>query len=226
MTKKYISFPKDQLEQLKQRLDNFQRIYTTRVDEDYDKYAKGDILTSNLLKQPLYVSKVQNVNGLDQHRFKEHLTPEQKELLTRYKKMQLLQIVPYKWGNNPMYFQTAGAGAGRRVRIARLLKKVKELNIQPQDIQIQNLPVLDQKLDKIWGNAVFKQGKPLTLKQFATNHWPRIEKANLKYPILIAQDKKRVFDGMHRLIKAMRNKRKTIPAYLIPKNVIKEVVQR
>lgn len=225
MPDKYISFPTEQKEQLLSRIADYNPIYTTRVSDQYNKYKKGDVLKSNILKDLLYVSEVSKINDLDKHPFQQHLTPQQKEMLSKYKQMDVVKLVPYKWGNNPMYFQSAGAGKGKRIRIARLIKKIKQNKLKPQQVKISQIKSIRNKIDNIWGNGKYKKAKPLTLEEMATNHFPRIIKADLSYPILISQDKSGVYDGMHRLIKALYKNKKKINAFIVPDDIVKEIVQ-
>ena len=219
---KTISFPQEQLQDLRKRLQNYQPVWTTRVSKDRTAYNKGDVLQTQLINQPLYVSEAHDISSLQQHPFQKFLTPTQKELLKKYKKMRILKLKPYSWGDNPIYSQTMGT-EGKRYRIARLIKAIKQHKLKPSTVSIQDIGALNQKLDNTWGNGVYKEAPQLTVKQFAEEHLPRILKADLQYPILVSQDKKYVYDGLHRLMKAMLQNQKKIKAYRVPKNYLKQI---
>lgn len=229
---KSIVFPQAQLKALKRRLQLFEPVWTTRVSAAYDKYNKGDILKSNLTQQPLYVSQAQDIESLGQHRFKQFLTPEQKTDLQKYKKMRVLKLVPYSRGDNAIYNQSAGKDVidakgnkiHKKFRIAYLLKRLKQEGVKPVDFPISDLQsgALSSKLDHTWGNGKYKLAPALTVKQFATNHYPRIQKADLKYPIIVWK-KKYVADGLHRLVKAIAKGKSHIKAYVVPDKLLRDI---
>lgn len=224
MPNTFINFPQQQLQELRQRLQNYDPIWTTRVDKDRTAFDKGDILDNNILKEPLMVSEAHDISSLKQHPFQKFLTPEQKQLLSKYKKMRILKLNPQSWGNNPIYFQTMGT-QDKRYKIAKLIKAIRQHKLKSQPVAIQDIQALNQKLDNTWGDAVYKQAPQLTIKQFADQHLPRILNADLSYPILISQDNKHVYDGIHRLMKAMLKHKKNINAYKIPKSYLKQIQQ-
>lgn len=138
--------------------------------------------------------------------------------------MRILKLKPYSWGDNPIYNQTMGA-YDKRYKIAKLIKVIKKHKLKSILIPIQSIGTLDQKLDNTWGNGVYKQAPQLTVRQFAKQHLPRILNSDLQYPIIVSQDNKLVYDGIHRLMKAMINNHKKIHAYAVPASYLKQTQQ-
>jgi hypothetical protein len=65
--------------------------------------------------------------------------------------------------------------------------------------------LMDNSVDRVWGSYDDrrKQELPVTLHDLI-DHYDRIQKADLKYPVILLNDPKglRVLDGIHRILKA------------------------
>ena len=84
---KKISFPLSELEQLKNR--SF--IITTRVSKEYNRYHLGDILKSPW-SDLYYVQKIEKINCIDDHPYYDELTNDQIQLISKYKKIDILTL--------------------------------------------------------------------------------------------------------------------------------------
>lgn len=84
---KKINFPLEEVEILKKR----SCIITTRVSREYNCYSSGDILQSPW--GDLYiVDKVKKINCVKQHPFYNDLTTEQIQLISKYKRIDVLTL--------------------------------------------------------------------------------------------------------------------------------------
>lgn len=87
--KSFISFPKSELDALKERLDDGESIFTTRIKDERGEYSPGQLVDS-----PFGILQVQDSEqvGLKDHPFYEELTSKEKGRLSRHK----LDIVKLK----------------------------------------------------------------------------------------------------------------------------------
>jgi len=84
---KPISFPKEEIPNLIKR----STIVTTRVDREFNKYFLGDILTTPWGDE-FVVTSVQVIHSVKKHPNYTLLTPEQIQLLSKYNKMDVIQM--------------------------------------------------------------------------------------------------------------------------------------
>lgn len=87
-----MSFPEEEHQKLKERLDLGKNVFTTRVSDEQGKYSKGDIV-STPWGQKLEVKSVRTLDGVRQHPFFSELTPEQKKTLSAYDKLDVVELV-------------------------------------------------------------------------------------------------------------------------------------
>lgn len=85
-----MSFPKSEIEALKSRLKNNKSIFTTRVDNEYNKYVTVDEVSSILGK--LKIKGQNTFTDLNKHPFKLELTPNQLKELQKYNKFNLIEL--------------------------------------------------------------------------------------------------------------------------------------
>ena len=84
---KEIHFPVEELEQLKGKT----RIITTRVSREYNRYHIKEILKTPW--NELYiVAKVDKITDIKEHPFYHNLTKEQIQLISKYKKIDILTL--------------------------------------------------------------------------------------------------------------------------------------
>ena len=88
---KKISFPGSEIEKLKKQ----DRIVTTRVSEDYDKYQLGDIVETSWKDQYKVIGR-KNISCLSQHPYESELTDDQREELSKHDKMAVLTLALQK----------------------------------------------------------------------------------------------------------------------------------
>ena len=75
-----ITFPIIELLDIKERLDQYGDIYTTRMGEELDRYEVGDVVYHPYLGL-LVVENIQEFQDVRQHPFYDELTPEQIKIL-------------------------------------------------------------------------------------------------------------------------------------------------
>ncbi len=96
-------------------------------------------------------------------------------------------------------------------RIVELSKKIKPKQVQVNDyVHLLSYPV-------------WQPIKPIDVLMFPKEHpehYTRIKKANMKYPILVNGDN--IIDGIHRLCKAYINKQSKISARVINNETLKK----
>ena len=95
----------------------------------------------------------------------------------------------------------------------------------PKTISVKISDFTNKLDDNYWGNPNKKGNKisPLMVLNNPSKykkHMKRIKKANFKYPIMMYNNK--LIDGMHRIIKAKLNNKKTIKAYNFKKDIFKK----
>ena len=84
---KEINFPSEEIKQLK----NKSRIITTRVSREYNHYTLGDIVQTPWGKMYV-VDKIEKINGIKNHPFYHELTAKQIQLISKYKKIDVLTL--------------------------------------------------------------------------------------------------------------------------------------
>jgi hypothetical protein len=112
-----------------------------------------------------------------------------------------------------------------------------EIYCDTKKIRALNLPVIDFEIDKlIWNFDIPFWEKDETDDWNLTpwdvinkidgsiNHQKRVERADLKFPILLLNKKDRwlIIDGVHRLVKAFQAEHKTIKAKIISAEIVKK----
>jgi hypothetical protein len=80
----YMSFPEEELDDLRQRLMSRRSLYTTRVSAEQGRYRVGDKVATALVPESLDVGDVQTISDIGQHPFLKELTPEQIALISKY----------------------------------------------------------------------------------------------------------------------------------------------
>ena len=84
---KKIDFPSEEIKTLKER----SCIITTRVSREYNRYSLGDIVQTPWGKTYV-VNKIEKINGIKNHPFYHELTPKQIQLISKYKKIDVLTL--------------------------------------------------------------------------------------------------------------------------------------
>jgi len=72
-----MSFPRDEWSDLKNRLKNKLKVYTTRVEKEQGKYKEGQMVSTPLQSKPLKIVSVKTYKKIEDHPFYEYLTPSQ-----------------------------------------------------------------------------------------------------------------------------------------------------
>ena len=94
--KNIITFPKDEWEDIRRRLDNNQVVWTIRVDKEYEKFKVGDVLDTewNEKIEILSVKKINNgIKELEkEYQFFDKLTGEMLEELKPYNAMEIISF--------------------------------------------------------------------------------------------------------------------------------------
>lgn len=75
-----ITFPEEEIPQIRKQLDEYRQVITTRVLKEYDKYIEGQRLRSPW-GEMLFVAKIERYTNLNDHPFFNELTEEQKEII-------------------------------------------------------------------------------------------------------------------------------------------------
>lgn len=84
---KRIDFPLEEIKQLKNR----PYIITTRVSQEYNRYHQGDVLETPWEGRYI-VDKIEKINGIKNHPFYHDLTTKQIQLISKYKKIDVLTL--------------------------------------------------------------------------------------------------------------------------------------
>jgi len=89
---KTITFPKEEHQDIISHLKNNNILFTTRVDEQYDRYKINDILISdiNYYFEVIDVNKITNVKH---HPYYSYLTTDQINLLKKYNKLDVVKLL-------------------------------------------------------------------------------------------------------------------------------------
>ena len=85
-----ISFPSNEIKQLKRRLGSGKPIYTTRISKDVGKYRKNMTVNNKELGQ-LKIKKVLSLKDINKHPFYNDLTKKQLKLISG-KKYQVIEL--------------------------------------------------------------------------------------------------------------------------------------
>ena len=98
-----IEFPKSEVLSLKKRLDSNLSIYTTRTSSELGKYAKDEIYKNPILGDLKVVNIIQ-VDDISKHPFINELNKTQINVLARYGKMELIELIAIDSGEmeNPL----------------------------------------------------------------------------------------------------------------------------
>ena len=86
-----IEFPKSEIKALKQRLDSNLSIYTTRTSSEFGRYAEGEIYRNPILGN-LKVVNITQIDHISKHPFISELNKTQINVLSRYGKMELIEL--------------------------------------------------------------------------------------------------------------------------------------
>jgi hypothetical protein len=87
----YISFPTNEMDYLKKRLDAGKPIYTTRVSQEAYRYKEGVSYRHPVLGE-LAVVSINRFRGVENHPFIDELTEAQKHELGKYRKQALVKL--------------------------------------------------------------------------------------------------------------------------------------
>lgn len=98
-----ITFPEEEIPTISKQ----DRIITTRVSDDYNKYKSGDVVEAPWGASYTVNSRI-NLDRLEEHPYYNELTDAQKELLSRYKRIAVLELLKNKfhrveYGNTGVY---------------------------------------------------------------------------------------------------------------------------
>lgn len=86
--------------------------------------------------------------------------------------------------------------------VHKLIRKSRRLPVQ--EVSIEEISEIDE-------NWWYQEPGQAPTPRSITKHLNTIEKTELKYPIILCADG-RLMDGMHRIVKALAEGRRTIPA--------------
>lgn len=92
---KMITFPKEEHFKINKRIKENKPIFTLRVSKEQGKYKEGDKLKTGggaLLK----VKSIKKIKNISEYKFHKEITKEQKELISKYKKIDLIELIPLK----------------------------------------------------------------------------------------------------------------------------------
>lgn len=104
----------------------------------------------------------------------------------------------------------------------RFLTKLKFINLVKFNVKVLK-KMLNVALwtDSTIGNVNFSPKTVIENPTKYRRHYERIQKADLSYPIIVSEDTHELFDGAHRLSKAVLNKIPTINGYIIPNYILR-----
>lgn len=92
----YISFPTTEHDSLIARLSKNESIYTTRINEEYAKYKRGDVLDSDISpKHKLVVRKIRRFRKIDYHPFYDQLTKQQRDDISKAGRYEVIELSKY-----------------------------------------------------------------------------------------------------------------------------------
>lgn len=89
---KKITFPKEEHEDILNHLKNNNILYTVRVDKQYSKYDKNDILISDI-NYYFKVEEVTKLTNIKNYKFYNDLDKNQINLLKNYNKIDILKLI-------------------------------------------------------------------------------------------------------------------------------------
>ena len=87
-----MTFPAAEIPALKQRLQSVGYAYTTRVDAEQGRWKAGEIVESPL--GSLRIVAVKTLEDLARHPFLNELSPEQRAVLSKYNKLDVIKFMP------------------------------------------------------------------------------------------------------------------------------------
>jgi len=87
-----MTFPKNEVEALRSRLQTKGFAFTTRVDAEQGKWRRDEVVESPLGK--LRIVDVKTLGSLAKHPFLNELTPEQASMLVKHGKMDVIKFAP------------------------------------------------------------------------------------------------------------------------------------
>jgi len=94
-TPKRITFPEHERERISKKVRG-DRIYTTRVSDEYSKYGRNDLLSlelgGKLGRKRGYVTRVWDLKDAKEHPFYDELTDSEREFLGGYGRIRVLEI--------------------------------------------------------------------------------------------------------------------------------------
>lgn len=86
-----ILFPKVEHGPLKRRLGKNKKIYTIRVEEEYNKYSVGEILETEW-EDLITVTNIEKITNIDQYRFYDKIGDDVKEFLSKYNELDVVEL--------------------------------------------------------------------------------------------------------------------------------------
>ncbi|MFA5128698.1 MAG: hypothetical protein WC445_01890 [Patescibacteria group bacterium] len=91
-----ISFPKNEWDSIKSRLNNGKIVYTIRVSNEYEKFKEGDILKTEWGLEVRIMSVKKITGGINElkikYKFFDELTEEIIQELSGYDKMEIISL--------------------------------------------------------------------------------------------------------------------------------------
>lgn len=86
-----MTFPKEEIKNIQERLLTKDKLVTTRIDKEYNKYQKNETVKTNL-NYFFDIINIQSFDNINDHPYFEYLTKKQIELIAN-KKYQVLTLI-------------------------------------------------------------------------------------------------------------------------------------
>lgn len=131
---------------------------------------------------------------------------------------------PEAWSNNPIQY-THCYSDGEYIYSVYLM--VRYIQLFKPNVQIYDTSVLFPHLAEKYWNCGLYNISPIEVlgdtnrSLYHTHHFEKIKKCDMKYPIIIDQNKY-IVDGMHRLAKAYMNQDKNISTYVFDNALLRK----
>lgn len=87
----YMTFPKDEHKEIFKRTNNNLPFYTIRVDKEFNKYYKNQIVDSDLGIK-LKIIDFKTINSIKEYQFFEYLSPPQQKYLEKFNKLNIITL--------------------------------------------------------------------------------------------------------------------------------------
>lgn len=182
-------------------------VFARRSDQGFDYWE--DILRGNMKKENIYYM----TDGLILKRLKYSERERVSNVIARKADFEHTYKIDEDGGNSETYQNEEGLWDVRR--LWKIAKALPVVSVKVSDLEF----ILDER--GVWDDN-FTPRDIMNLpkeKRKEDEHWQRIKKADLSYPILIAPDGW-IIDGVHRFCKAYAMGKNTVKAYKFTKEMM------